>query len=91
MADFLVKILLETDQPVPEFFSDRVPEDKKLDFDDDSGDDEDDEQDTYGGGGDGGDTGGADAWGGGEDAVADTGFTPDGGFAAGDSGNTGTW
>jgi hypothetical protein len=50
MADYLVKILLETNQPIPEFFSDRVPEDKKVDFDDDSGaeEDNDDAQDGEG-------------------------------------------
>jgi ATP-dependent RNA helicase DDX3X len=43
MADYLVKILLETGQPIPDFFAERVPEDKKVDFEDDSGAEDDDE------------------------------------------------
>jgi hypothetical protein len=38
MADFLVKTLLECKQPIPDFFTERVPADGgNLDFDDDSG------------------------------------------------------
>lgn len=57
MADFIVKILLETKQPVPDFLESRVPE--KIEFDDDSGIESEDEA-----GGAGGDDG--DAWGSGD-------------------------
>ncbi|KPI44667.1 ATP-dependent RNA helicase ded1 [Cyphellophora attinorum] len=50
MADYLVKILLETGQPIPDFFAERVPEDKKVDFEDDSGAEDDDEGAQDGGG-----------------------------------------
>jgi ATP-dependent RNA helicase DDX3X len=43
MADFLVKILLETNQPIPDFFKDRVADNAQLDFNDDSGAEEDDD------------------------------------------------
>src|SRR5271170_6654398 len=67
IADFLVKILLETGQDLPEFWADRKPEDgEALTFDDDSGTEEeegegeeeensDDGGDAWGAGGDSGD------------------------------------
>ena len=59
MADFLVKTLKECNQPIPDFFLEKVPEDAAaLDFNDDSGDDEEEEAAAT--------NGGADAWGGGE-------------------------
>ncbi|RMZ91394.1 hypothetical protein DV736_g1364, partial [Chaetothyriales sp. CBS 134916] len=41
MADFLVKILIECDQPVPEFLERFKPTEDQLNFDDDSGAEED--------------------------------------------------
>jgi hypothetical protein len=72
MADFLVKILLETKQGLPEFWADRKPaEGEAITFNDESGD-EDEEEETAGAGEDawaaGGDTG--DAWGTGETTIA---------------------
>jgi ATP-dependent RNA helicase DDX3X len=64
IADFLVKILLETGQDLPEFWADRKPEDgEALTFDDDSGTEEEGEEeensddggDAWGAGGDSGD------------------------------------
>jgi ATP-dependent RNA helicase DDX3X len=46
MADFLVKILLETKQPIPDFFKDRVPDNAQIDFNDDSGAEEEDDNDA---------------------------------------------
>lgn len=36
MAEFLTKILVETNQPVPDFLSEFAPPEGELDFDDDS-------------------------------------------------------
>lgn len=58
MADFMVKILLETNQPIPEFFADRIPEDTNVVFDDNSEDDDDEEEGGATGGDDAGDTDG---------------------------------
>ena len=50
MFDYLVKILLESEQDLPEFWEDRkLAEDEKLDFDDKT-----DEEDEGGDGDDGG-------------------------------------
>ena len=68
----LVKILLETNQPVPEFLEQHLPDEGKLEFEDDS-EKEDDGDDGAGGegGGWGGATGGETteepAWGNGND------------------------
>ena len=59
MADFLVKILMECGQPIPDFLESFKPADEKLDFDDDSGAEEEEG---------GGDVGG-DSWGAGGGAV----------------------
>ena len=57
MRDFLVKILLETDQALPEFWEEFKPEDTtEIDFEDNSDDDE-EEEDNIGSG---------DAWGNGD-------------------------
>lgn len=70
MADFLVKTLLECNQPVPDFLQDRVPEDAAaLDFNDDSGAEE-EEAGATNGGGDAWGGGNGDAWGSGVDAPA---------------------
>lgn len=58
MFDYLVKILLESDMPLPEFWEDRKPEEgQALDFEDNS----DDEEDGEVAGGNGGDAA-ADSW-----------------------------
>ncbi len=70
MAEDLVKVLLESNQEVPDFLADKKPEDgEELKFDDDS---EEDDEDTA----DDGDAaaawgaGGGDAWGGGDNDAA---------------------
>jgi hypothetical protein len=74
LADALVRTLLETKQPVPDFLESRIPEDGKLEFDDDTdneGEDDGDEEDgpkPKENGGDGGDGG---AWGAPAKAKAD--------------------
>jgi hypothetical protein len=78
MADFLVKILLETSQPIPEFFKDRVPEGARVEFDDDSAAEDDDDAAAGGDDGDG-------AWGSG--GAAEGGDSAD---AGGDAWATGT-
>ena len=56
MLDYLVKILLESGQDLPEFWEDRKPEEgEKPNFDDDS-------EDEDGGEGEGDATPVADAW-----------------------------
>ena len=61
MREFLIKILLETNQELPEFWEEFKPEDTtaKIEFDDDSGDEEDEEETENNAGGD-------DAWGNGD-------------------------
>ena len=61
MREFLIKILLETNQELPEFWEEFKPEDTtaKIEFDDDSGDEEDEEETDNNAGGD-------DAWGNGD-------------------------
>ena len=82
MASFITKVLLETNQPVPEFFKEYMPEDMKPDFDDDSAGEEsgdeggaDGDGDAWGsGGGDEGATAAPaadDAWGNGNGAATD--------------------
>jgi ATP-dependent RNA helicase DDX3X len=63
MAEFLVKILVECSQPVPEFLESYKPAGQELDFDDDSGAEEEEPS--------GGATG--EAWGAGGDTGSDTG------------------
>ena len=71
MADDLVKVLLESNQEVPDFLADKKPEDgEELKFDDDSEEEEvengsDDADGTAAEWG----TGGGDAWGGDNDAA----------------------
>ena len=70
MADFLVKTLVECNQPIPDFLQDRMPEDAAaIDFNDDSGDEE-EEAVAANGGGDAWGAGDGDAWGSGGDAPA---------------------
>lgn len=52
MADFLIKIFKENDQPLPDFFKERAGE-VEAKFDDDSGAESENE---------GGEDGGADPW-----------------------------
>lgn len=71
MADFLIKTLKECNQPIPDFFQDRVPEDGALDFNDDSGAEEEEEVSATNGAADAwGLSGEGDAWGSGGDAPA---------------------
>ncbi|ETN38149.1 uncharacterized protein HMPREF1541_07773 [Cyphellophora europaea CBS 101466] len=62
MADFLVKILLETKQPIPDFFKDKIPEDLKVEFDDDSAGESEDEAAAGDAQGDNWGAGDADGW-----------------------------
>lgn len=87
MADFMVKILLENNQPIPDFFQSLIPEDAKVEFNDNSDDESDD------GGDAGGDEGG---WGNGGDAAADNGAPAAeaeawGSNGGNDGGNSGAW
>jgi ATP-dependent RNA helicase DDX3X len=66
IADDLVKVLVETKQEIPDFLENRIPVDKDVQWDDDSGDENDTA--TTAGGADGsawgGATGGGSTWGG---------------------------
>ena len=80
MADFLVKILMECGQNVPDFLEHLKPADEKIDFDDDSGDEEEEEA---GAGGDAGDSWGA-GGGGAAPAPAQDAWVTNDGAAGGD-------
>lgn len=70
MAEDLVKVLLESNQEVPDFLADKKPEDgEELKFNDCS-DDDDDNAAEEGDGAAAWGNGGGDAWGGGEDDAA---------------------
>lgn len=65
IADALIKILLECSQEIPDFFSEKIPEEgEPIAFDDESGDEDDEEEGGATNGAEGGD-----AWGSGEPAV----------------------
>jgi ATP-dependent RNA helicase DDX3X len=71
LAEDLVKVLLESNQEVPDFLADKKPDDgEELKFDDDSEDEEveNNGDDANGAAADWG-TGGGDAWGGVNDAA----------------------
>lgn len=71
MADFLIKTLLECNQPIPDFFQERAPEDAaNLDFEDDSGAEEEEEAVGTNSAGDAWGSAEGDAWGGGDAAPA---------------------
>lgn len=90
IAEQLVKLLLENQNPVPDFLSHLVPEDGVLQFDEEESDDEeDDEGGAAFGNNDGGDNAAAttavNAWGA-EANTAESGFTASAGFAAAEAG-----
>jgi len=71
LAEDLVKVLLESNQEVPDFLADKKPEEgEELKFDDDSEEDEDDGVGVADGAAGAGGAGGGDAWGAGDDAVS---------------------
>jgi ATP-dependent RNA helicase DDX3X len=95
IGEDLVKILLESKQPVPDFLQDKMPADpENIEWRD--GTDDEDEADTDGFGGDFGDsfdTGFSDNNGSGDAAQADSGFKVDdtNGFSPDNEDKAGTW
>jgi ATP-dependent RNA helicase DDX3X len=70
LAGELVKVLMESNQEVPDFLADKKPEEgEELKFDDDSEDEEDEGADAANGAAGAWGAGGGDAWGAGGDAV----------------------
>lgn len=75
MGEALVNLLIETDQPIPDFLAHLKPEDGKATFDDDTGDEEEDNYTADAGGGFGGGDeapAGGNAWGSAAPAAAVT-------------------
>ena len=60
MKDFLIKILLETKQDLPDFWAAEKPEGDVVDFEDDSGPDDEDENAANGDSGEANGTANAD-------------------------------
>jgi ATP-dependent RNA helicase DDX3X len=70
LAEELVKVLIESNQEVPDFLADKKPEEgEELKFDDDSEDEEDEGADAANGTAGVWGVGGGDAWGAGGDTV----------------------
>jgi ATP-dependent RNA helicase DDX3X len=86
IAQELVNVLVDCDCPVPEFLQQYVPEDGKVNFDDNSEDEEVEESAGDGGFGGGDEGASASAWGAAPTESGDGGFSAADGAAAADAG-----